>query len=538
MTGQHIKNGYVGFFITPRHERGRGVSDIAVRSTFHGSRAKPSHTARSGIMRFPRSIFAALLLGALAGCIKPTQVSEPPLQVTLPENWTALGDAAARVDTQADPQADPLTDPQTDPSVVSKATADTIQPTSDFIPPWLADFDDPTLHALVKEAVGENFDLNVALARVKAARARAEQEGAQRLPEFTTDFSASRARSGLTGTVSNTFDLGVNVSWEVDLWNRLDNAAKAAVAQVKAQEADYHMARLALAANVANAWFNAIESEQQLLLAEKTIVSFENSLGTIERRYRLGIGSALDVRLARENTATARSQREIRARNRDTAVRSLEILLGRYPSATLDIRQDLPKLQHAVPVGLPSDLLDRRPDIIAANAKLLAIDYRLAAARTNRLPGIRLTASGGAASHELRDLINPGSLAWNLLGNLTQPLWNGGRLSAEVDIAVADRQQAAAEYTAVALRAFREVESDLTAEVLLENQETALQIATQEATAAAVLAMEQYRQGLSEIVTLLSTQRREFEARSSLLSIIKQRLNTRVDLYLALGGGF
>nr|VFK63542.1 MAG: efflux transporter, outer membrane factor (OMF) lipoprotein, NodT family [Candidatus Kentron sp. TUN] len=472
-------------------------------------------------MWFPRYLIVVPCLGALIGCTDSIQkeAEVPHLQVALPENWTAPGRAAAT---------------QSDSETIAGASRDL----SGSIGSWLGDFDDPTLHALVEEAVGQNFDLKVALARLKAARARAEREVAEKLPDVTTDFSASRSKSSTSGTISNNFDLDMNVSWEFDLWKRLDNAAKASVVEAKAEQADHQMARLALAANVTNAWFDAIESDQQLRLAEKTVVSFENSLRTIEQRYRLGIGLALDVRLARENVATARSQREIRARKKDTAVRSLEILLGRYPAAALRIQRNLPKLQREVPIGLPSDLLNRRPDIIAANARLLAKGHHLAIARANRLPSVRLTASGGTASTELRDLLSLDSLAWSLIGNLTHPLWDGGQLSAEVGIAVADQQQAGAKYAVVVLGAFREVESALTAEALLANQEAALEIATQEAKAAAILALDQYRQGLSDIVTLLSTQRRESDAKSALLSITKQRLNTRVDLYLALGGGF
>nr|VFJ90054.1 MAG: efflux transporter, outer membrane factor (OMF) lipoprotein, NodT family [Candidatus Kentron sp. LFY] len=508
-------------------------------------------------MQFFRYLFTVFYLGTLTGCPNPTQISEPHPQVAIPEKWSALGETALN-ETETVPDGTTLggtvpksTDPDTPitgavSSAIVGAQDDTRDDTqdntntrkSDLVPSWLADFEAPILHTLVEEAVGKNFDLDAAIARVRAARARARREGAEKLPEFTGDLSASRARSGLTGTVSNTFALGIEVSWEADLWDRLDSAARAAVARVRAEEGDYRMARLSLAANVARTWFEAIESDQQLHLAEKTIASFENSLGTIERRYRLGIGSALDVRLARENVATARSQRETRARNRDTAVRSLEILLGRYPSGTLNIQRDLPKLRRNIPVDLPSDLLDRRPDVIAANARLLAARHGLATARANRLPRLRLTASGGTASSELHDLLRLDSLAWNLLGGLTRPLWDGGRLSSEVDIARADRREADAKYAAVVLRAFREVESALTAEALLLNQEVALGVATREARAASALAMEQYRQGLSDIVTLLSTQRREFDARSSLLAVAKRRLNTRVDLYLALGGGF
>nr|VFK24559.1 MAG: efflux transporter, outer membrane factor (OMF) lipoprotein, NodT family [Candidatus Kentron sp. MB]VFK27129.1 MAG: efflux transporter, outer membrane factor (OMF) lipoprotein, NodT family [Candidatus Kentron sp. MB]VFK74896.1 MAG: efflux transporter, outer membrane factor (OMF) lipoprotein, NodT family [Candidatus Kentron sp. MB] len=470
-------------------------------------------------MRFHRYLFVLFYLGTLAGCADPIRISGPSLKITVPEHWTAIHSPS--------------------PSPATKVNRDAPANTSaDPIPSWVADFDAPALHTLVTKAIGKNFDLQAVQSRVQVARARARVEGAGEMPQFTVGLLTSRRKNGTTGTISNHLEFNMDMNWELDLWKRLDNSTKAAVAKASAQEAEYCMARLRLAADVANAWFDAIESEQQLILTEKTIASFQNSLDSIEQGYRLGIGSALDVRLARENLATARSQREIRARNRDTALRSLEILLGRYPAATRNLLHELPELRRAVPVGLPSELLNRRPDIIAAHARLLATDHNLAAARANRLPVIRLTASGGAASRELRDLISPDSLAWDLISALTQPLWDGGRRSAQTKIAAAQRQQAEAEYTVVALRAFREVESALMSEALLSRQEIALETATQEAKAASLLARDRYRQGLSDIMTLLSTQRRQFQAESSLLSIRKQRLSTRVSLYLALGGEF
>jgi len=483
-----------------------------------------------------RCALNVLFLSILIGCISPTPTLEPHLQVTVPENWTAL------------PKPSRNTTYNTIDKVTKSLTVNTEKS-------WLADFEDQTLLTLVEEALGQNFDLKSALARVEAAQARAKQEGAKRLPDITTEASASRRRYGSStsrsggsstslssykssGTTSNDFDISANISWEIDLWGRLRNTTKAAEAEAEAEQADYQAARLALSANVARGWFDAIDSDQQLRLAEKTVTSFENTLNIVRQQYKLGIGSALDVHLTRENLANAHSQREARAHNRDVTVRSLETLLGRYPAGTLHIEQNLPKLRRTIPVGLPSDLLNRRPDIIAANARLQAMKHRFAVARTNRLPNVTLTARGGVASEELRNLLDWDSLAWSLIGNLSQPLWRGGQLSADVELAEANRRQAWTDYTTVALHAFREVESTLTAEALLVNQEAAIRVAVEEITAATQLALEQYHQGLSDIVTLLSTQRRKYNAKSSLLTITKQRLHSRIDLHLALGGGF
>ncbi|VFM98944.1 MAG: efflux transporter, outer membrane factor (OMF) lipoprotein, NodT family [Candidatus Kentron sp. G] len=480
-------------------------------------------------------------LGISVGCTRSAPGPQEPkylqLTVTLPENWTASANAHGKM-TRGPIAAAPITGAET--GTATDALPDGSETS------WLTGFDDPVLPSLVAEALGKNFDLEAAAARVEAARASAKQEGAERLPDITAGFSASRtkqntagrSKSSSFGGIFNRFDLNANIGWELDLWNRIDNTAKAAEAEAEASQADYRAARLALAANVAYAWFDTIEADRQLRLADKTVASFENTLKAIEQRYRLGIGAALDVRLARENLASARGQRHSRVRGRDVAIRSLEILLGRYPAGALNIQQGLPELGQAVPAGLPADLLNRRPDIAGANARLLATEHHLGAARANRLPTIGLTATGGTASDTLRNLLDWQSLVWSLVGDLSQPIWRGGRLSAEVALAEANRQEAWAEYTSVVLQALREVESALTAQVLLAEQQAALRAAEEEATAAVVLAQDQYRQGLSDIVTLLSTQRREFDAKSSLLDITKQRLHARIDLHLALGGGF
>jgi multidrug efflux system outer membrane protein len=258
----------------------------------------------------------------------------------------------------------------------------------------------------------------------------------------------------------------------------------------------------------------------------------------IEERYRAGIVTALDVRLARENEATARSVLAQRRREHDAATRSLEVLLGRYPAGGLRPPAALPAVVRPVPVGLPSELLERRPDLVAARTRLAAADARARAARKNRLPSISLTATGGTASDRLRDLLDWDHLVWSLVSGITQPLFSGGRLSAESALAKARDREALAAYARAALDAFREVEAALNAEGHYTEQERALRTAASESREAASLAAERYGQGLIDIVTLLESQRRAFNAESARLRTVRDRLDNRVDLYLALGGDF
>ncbi|MBN2887674.1 MAG: efflux transporter outer membrane subunit [Chromatiaceae bacterium] len=409
---------------------------------------------------------------------------------------------------------------------------------------WLNDFQAPRLHALVARALAFNYDLQTAVARLEAARAQARIANAPRLPALEANFDAARNKRRIIGSAATAsrivtnFDLGATVNWELDLWGRLANAARAAAADAKATQADYRAARLLLAADVSRGWFGAIEAELQVRLADRTAENFRRSLAVIEERYRRGLNTALDVRLARENVASAESTLAVRRRERDAALRALEVLLGRYPAAELVAADSLPKVQAPVPAGLPAALLTRRPDLVAAEYRLTAAGERLKEARKNRLPALRLTASGGTASGELQTLLDGRSSVWSLLAGLTQPLFQGGRLAAEQALTQAERHEAWASYAQAVLTAFREVETALAAEAWYREQEAALRRAAEEAGEAAALALDRYRQGLVDIITLLESQRRAFDAESARLRTARERLNNRVTLYLALGGDF
>lgn len=408
---------------------------------------------------------------------------------------------------------------------------------------WLADFRDPALISLVEEAVIRNFQLRSAASRVRAARAQARIAGAEPRPRAQLAASANRSRRGAAGTVlpestSDRWELSGQLSWEADLWGRLSDAARAARADWRASEADFAAARLSLAANIARQWFNVIEVQAQQRLAEDTVESFETSLATVENRYRQGIGDALDVRLARNNLETARAGLLQRRRQHQNLVRGLEILAGRYPSGAMPQSGSLPELPGPVPAGLPSQLLERRPDLLAAETRLRAAGFRLAGAEKNRLPAIALTANAGTSSDALRNLIDLDYLIWNLAANLAQPVFQGGRLAAERDLAAARDDEALQDYAHAVLTAFREVEDALDSDTWLLAQEQAARRAAEEAREAETLALDQYRRGLTEIITLLEAQRRKFNADSALIEIVNLRVQNRIDLHLALGGAF
>jgi len=406
---------------------------------------------------------------------------------------------------------------------------------------WLSDFAQSPLPALVEEAVNVNYDLRAAAARVAQARARARIVGANQQPQIDAGLGVSRSGLSTGGgrrLTVDSFNATVAASWEIDVWGRLANDTLAASRDADAVSADFDAARLSLAAGVAQAWFDAIESELQVALAEETVRNFRDNLEIVSEGFRIGLSNALDVRLERANLAGAKSALEASRLARDRAVRALEVLLGRYPAGELAIATSLPAIETEVPAGLPAEILMRRPDVRAAVLRLEASDERLNSARKNRLPDIRLTADGGVSSNALRDLLDFDALIWGIAADLALPIFQGGRLDAERELARAEVEEVLADYAQVVLVAFREVEVALTAEGYLARQESALRVAASESEEAELLALERYRSGLVEIITWLEARRRAFNAKSALIAVSNLRLQNRIALYLALGGDF
>ncbi|MBF0288257.1 MAG: efflux transporter outer membrane subunit [SAR324 cluster bacterium] len=407
----------------------------------------------------------------------------------------------------------------------------------------LLSFQDARLEELLKAALIGNFDLQVTATRVEAARAQAKLVGAAIAPDWSASAKASRnfRNSALqTGreVYSNNFELGANVSWEVDLWEQLSNRKKAATWNYQASVTEQSAARLSLIANIARSWYNAIEAHLQIQLLEKRLVNQQENLEILEERFHHGINNALDVHLARASEASEKSRLFQKKAARESEIRSLEVLLGLYPSAQLPLAEKLPKLSERIPIGLPSDLLKRRPDIIAAEQRFKASEALTAAAYQNRFPSLRLTGTLGASNGEFHKLFSSDQLFGSLIAGIATPLFYGDELEAQEEESRAKARETAIHYARTVLNAFQEVEASLSIEKWLDQQETAIDVAMQEAQAGETLAFEQYQSGLVGFVTVLEAQRRAFDAQSTLIQIRNSRLQNRIRLHLALGGNF
>lgn len=418
---------------------------------------------------------------------------------------------------------------------------------------WWESFGDSTLNQLVDDALAYNNDLAAAAGRVLEARALLGGARSNQWPRIEIGGAASRSKIsssqtfGVLDPYRDAFSLSANLSYEIDLWGRLSRGKEAALATLVASEQDRRAVAQGLIAGVVRAWLQIREFELQVALNERTVANFTSNLATVRGRYERGLVTALDVHLAAQNLAAAQSFGPAFRQNLAQTRRQLEILVGRYPEGTIQA-SDLanaegrltaglmPEPLPPVPAGLPSQLLERRPDISAAEMRLHSSVARIGEAKAALYPRISLTASAGTSSSELSDVFTQPTNIWSLAGNLFMPLINRGATKAQIEAAEARSMQAAAAYRSTILQAFAEVENALDQDHYQSNQEGFLEESVLQAQRSVKLAETRYSRGLDNILVALESQRRLYTAESNLLTTQRLRRSARVNLIQALGG--
>lgn len=434
-----------------------------------------------------------------------------------------------------------LQEPPTQPETLKDALPETTEVPGEWSAPagdmadvddgWLRSFNDPQLESLVEEALSyQNPNMRFLAAQVDRAVAQARLAGAALKP--TVGLGADLSGTGGDAAVSGgSSAVGVVASWEWDVWGRVQAGASAAEENLRATVADFEYARQSLAANVAKAWYLATELELQTQLAGETVEILSKLVDLVEKKHEVGQVSMQDVHLVRADLASAEDALRQAIGGQQQAQRALELLLGRYPAAEIETADELIPVPPPVPVGLPSTLLERRPDLIAAERRVAAAFFLTEEARLAKLPRFTLTAGVGASSG-LEDAIG------DLGAGLFAPLFTGGALEAQLDSATADQEAAIGAYGTTALSAFEEVESALVNEKLLEERQSFLGSAEQENHKAYELAEVQYDVGKIDLLSVLQMQSRWNGARIGLVRIKNERLAQRINLHLALGGSF
>lgn len=401
---------------------------------------------------------------------------------------------------------------------------------------WLDSFHSRQLDALVREAQANNRDLQAAAAGVERARALAVKAGAALKPSLAVGTSGGGSGLLEGGGIREEFGLGAQVSWEIDIWGKLAASRRGAEASAQAAEAELKYARHAIAATTAKAYFVALEASLQEGLAEASIQTLEGVARIAQVQYDNGLANAQDIALSKSDLALARAQlEEVRLSRRD-ALRSLELLLGRYPGADLELAETMPQLPPPPPAGLPSELLERRPDVVAAERQVAAAFEETARARAARLPSLSLTGSLGTSSAELSNLLRPGNIAWQAASSLLAPILDGGARSADLAAATASQKQAVANYAQTALKAFGDVETFLDQGSSLARRAEQIDLAAEEASLALKIAQLRHKEGEAPLLDVLTVQQRVAARQSQAINMQRLQLTQRVNLYLALGG--
>ena len=400
---------------------------------------------------------------------------------------------------------------------------------------WLRSFNDPQLDAVVRETLEHNPDLRVAAARVEQAAGYVKAAGATLYPQVN---ALARGGGTLSGDSSGLEGAGIFANWELDLWGRVRAGRATASSQYASAELDAEYARQSMVALTAKSWFIATEARLQKATAEEMVDFAGRNLNLAEERLRVGRGDQNDVTLARASHATYRdSVRNLEYAYRQ-AVRALESLAGRYPAGKLEVPARLAALPGPVPVGLPAELLERRPDVVAAERRVAMAFYGTEEAKAARLPRISLTAAVSSISSELFFLKERDNPVWSAGAALNLPLFTGGALQAQVEIRTAEQKVAVAEYGRIGARAFAEVENALAAGFTLEDREAILREAVVDNGRALEFANVRLRVGAGDLRAVQQQSLALHAARTALLRVQAERLVQRVNLHLALGGSF
>lgn len=415
--------------------------------------------------------------------------------------------------------------------------------------PWQSLFNDPEINALVETALRENFDIRMAAERIEQARAQFGISASRLYPtvDATGKFTVQRGSSagsiifverGTNLDVSYT-DAGGQFNWELDLWGRIRRLKESARAEYLATEDARYGVQTALVADVTFAYLSLRELDLELEIAEKTRQVAEDGLRLTKLRRQNGVATGLDVRQAETLLYTATSQRAATQRAIEQQENAINLLLGGSPG-TVKRGKSLGEIANpqAVPAGLPSSLLERRPDIRQAEQQLIAANAQIGAAKALYFPQISLTSYVGGQSRSLSTLFTGPARLWNFSPGVTIPIFNAGRLRNNVRYTEAVQREAELNYRKTVQTAFREVSDSLIAHARLKEQRDQQELLVEALSESARLSNARYRGGLDSFLQVLDAQRNLFSGELVLAQLQLAELDSVVQLYRALGGGW
>ena len=414
---------------------------------------------------------------------------------------------------------------------------------------WFEVFKDPELQKLIRTAMVQNYDLRTAGARINAARANLGLARSDQFPQFEASADLETTRISRNGQLAQTGQGGQRrsfgsvllnlLTFEIDVWGRLRNQTKAARAELRATEEDRKAVMTTVVGDVAAGYFNLLDLDSQLDIAKRTLSTRENSLRLIKARQEGGLATMLDVRQAEELVYLASQTIPDTERAMEQTENQISLLLGNNPGPItrgrpLAQQEQLP----AVPAGLPSSLLERRPDIQAAEENLVAQRALVSAARAAYFPRISLTGLLGFQSNQLSSLFTGPSRAWSFIPQVTQPIFTGGRLKSNVKFARAQQELAVVAYQQTIQNAFREVSDALVQYRKVKEIRVQQELLVSTLQDRSRLAYLRYEGGVDTLLNALDADRELFEAELNLTQTKRDELISVVQLYKALGGGW
>ena len=409
------------------------------------------------------------------------------------------------------------------------------QPISDN---WLAVFGSEEAEKFATLALENNFNLKQQAFQVQIQEQRLIGAGGNLWPQLDFNVSQNRSENLSAGGTVNTASASLDLTYELDIWGKLSANQKQENLNLMSAKANYQRAEQELVSSVVIAWIEVIEADLLLKFFNQRVSNARQNLDIIDSGYRLGLNSALDIYLARNDLNTELSRVSEQEAIHIATLRRLENLIGEYPRGDLFLEKILPNLNTDIPLGLPSELITRRPDLLSAWYRLLANDAGVAFAHKARFPSINVSANLNRGNETIGDLLSGTDTFLSLIGRITAPIFKGGQLEAEEKIARLTLKQSEQAYLETLNRAFTEVENAITQEQSLNIQYERILEAQENAIIAADLSFDQYQKGLVNYATVLEAQRRAFDAQTSAIQTKTQLYTNRIKLHVALGGSF
>jgi len=468
----------------------------------------------------------------VSGCSLTPSMSTPEAEATLPSGYDG-GDAPAD-------------------TLLPEAARDTAFYDAEA---WWTSFGDPTLNTLIDTALVDNLDLAAARSRLEEIQAQFRIARAPLVPSVSGSGQGSRqsqpANTGIGGAIGGgqgpdrfefvDYSLSATISYELDLWGRVRSQRKAALSEFFASAADLQNARIAIISQTVSTYFQYATLQEQVRLADENVALLRDRFSVTRDRYDRGLATSFELFSVRQQLEQARAnQPSLNAQLYDARTR-LAVLVGRFAGeerALLDDTAPDTLALDDVPAGLPSDLLMRRPDVMASASRLEATRQRIGVARAELLPSLSLTGTGGTQSSTLADLLNYDQRFTNLIGSLTAPLFQGGALWSQVDVSKARYEQQVASYEQTLLTAFQEVNASLVGDARERERYARIRDQLDAAEASAENQRRRYERGIGDYLVLLDAEQNLVQARQRFYDARLSLVNARLSLHQALGGSW